>query len=91
MEFADQAAHEKAMVEFAEKEGVQLPITAHHVYQAEWRYLTGEYEKALDHVEKAKKTIASMLGLAEEARLNFFIHSRCWPWQIRIRRARQRI
>lgn len=72
MEFADQAAHEKAMVEFAEKEGVQLPITAHHVYQAEWRYLTGEYEKALDHVEKAKKTIASMLGLAEEARLNFF-------------------
>jgi predicted ATPase len=72
MEFTDKVVHEKAMTEFAEKEGVQLPITAHHVYQAEWCYLSGDYQKALDHVEKAKKTIASMLGLAEEARLNIF-------------------
>jgi len=72
MEFADMNFHEKVMIEFAGKEGVQLPITAHHIYQAEWCCLSGNYEKALDHLKEAKKTIASMLGLAEEARLNFF-------------------
>ena len=71
MEVSDMKAHEEKMVEFAEKEGVWLPIIAHHIHQAEFCCLFYEYEKAYEHLQIAELHISSHLGLAEEARVNF--------------------
>ncbi|GAA4416133.1 AAA family ATPase [Nibrella viscosa] len=73
MDSTNVSTHMEQLIAFAEKDGVPLPLTAHYIYQAELCYLFGEYEQALAYFEKGEKSIASMLGLVEEARLSFFL------------------
>ena len=72
MNSANEEVHKQQMIEYAEKEGVILPITFHNYFETEWLFRMEEYEQALEYYEKTKETIAGLLGFPENIVLEFF-------------------
>src|SRR5947199_138350 len=72
MNSANEEAHKQQMIEFAEKEGLILPITFHNYFETEWYFRMEEYEHALEYYKKTKQTIDGLLGFPENVTLDFF-------------------
>ena len=72
MDSFDVDDHVTQMEDLFAKDGTDLFLTCHHIYQGKFNYHLGNYTLAVDHLKKAEKTIEGVQGTPNQVLFNYY-------------------